>query len=90
MNAGKSFLLSTGIVALSAGWTFASPAVAVDFLTLGSGRGFNFRVVEVISPGLVKVLAQPEDVPPASQGSSQIQRRCRQEPANRTKLEPFA
>jgi hypothetical protein len=53
MNTGKCFLLSTGIVALSTGWTFASPAVAVDFLNLRSGPGFNFRVVEVIPPGLV-------------------------------------
>ena len=40
MNTGKCLLLSTGIVALSTGWTAAAPAVAGDF-RLRSGPGFN-------------------------------------------------
>ena len=50
MNTGKCLLLSAGIVALSTGWAAAAPAVARDFLSLRSGPGFKFRVVEVIPP----------------------------------------
>ena len=51
MNTGKCLLLSAGIVALSTGWAAAAPAGARDFLSLRSGPGFKFRVVEVIPPG---------------------------------------
>jgi len=51
MNIGKCLLLSAGIVALSTGCVDSAPAVALDFLNLRYGPGFNFRVVEVISPG---------------------------------------
>ena len=51
MNTGRCLLLSAGIVALSTGWVAAAPTVTRDFISLRSGPGFKFRVVEVIPPG---------------------------------------
>jgi hypothetical protein len=51
MNKYKCAMLSVAIVALSTGWAVAAPAVALDYLNLRSGPGYNYSVIEIIPAG---------------------------------------
>jgi uncharacterized protein YraI len=49
--AWKSAALGASLVMLSAGWAVAAPAIALDYLNLRVGPGYNFTVIEVIPAG---------------------------------------
>jgi uncharacterized protein YraI len=51
MNTWKCSMLSASMLALSAGWAAAAPAVVLDYLNLRFGPGYNYAIIEVIPAG---------------------------------------
>jgi uncharacterized protein YraI len=51
MNTWKCSMLGASMLALSAGWAAAAPAVVLDYLNLRFGPGYNYPIIEVIPAG---------------------------------------
>ena len=53
MNTLKCSLLSASILALSTGWAAAAPAVALDWLNLRAGPGYDNYIISIIPAGWI-------------------------------------
>jgi len=51
MNTWKCSMLGVSMLALSAGWAAAAPAVVLDYLNLRFGPGYKYPIIEVIPAG---------------------------------------
>jgi len=51
MNTWECSMLGASVLALSAGWAAAAPAVVLDYLNLRFGPGYNYPIIEFIPAG---------------------------------------